>query len=73
MYIHITFEDGSSPYVMYGNRNQVDAEMERWKSSYYLIANSDQKPKDGLLMGYHVFAIAKQKPINLFDMSEVAQ
>lgn len=33
-YIHLSFSDGSNPFVFYGNRSECMKELERWKKHY---------------------------------------
>ena len=33
-YIHLSFSDGSNPYVFYGNPSECMKELERWKKRY---------------------------------------
>lgn len=36
MFLHIQFDDGSNPYVMYGDRQQLEDEMKKWAKNYCL-------------------------------------
>lgn len=36
MFFHIQFEDGSNPYVFYGNKNECKKNMKRWEKNYKL-------------------------------------
>lgn len=34
MYLHITFENGSNPYIKYGNEDEIQKEAKRWDRNY---------------------------------------
>lgn len=36
MYLHITFTNGSNPYVAYGDESKIKKELKKWKRNYDL-------------------------------------
>ena len=41
MFLHITFSDGSNPYLMYGTITDVNKEIKKWKHNYTLAWRRD--------------------------------
>ena len=69
MYFHMTFEDGSNPYVMYGTEAQLRKELKKWEENYYLIVNRVcERPLDfsSRTLGFNVYAVAHQPQRDLF-------
>ena len=66
MYLHLTFEDGSNPYVVYGIKQKIIQEIDKWKCNNYLIVNKITNQTGNKVLGYRAYVIAKQKEVSLF-------
>lgn len=41
MYLHITFSDGSNPFVRYGTITDIEKEIKRWDRNYEQLWRRD--------------------------------
>ena len=64
-YLHLSFTDGSNPYVKYVDTiEEVDEEIAKWEKEYKVTVVKED--------GSKIFATAepKRKPSNLFDFDD---
>lgn len=43
MYLHITFNDGSNPYVAFGSEKEIKKELKRWTKNYEVIRKTEEQ------------------------------
>lgn len=48
MILHLTFSDGSNPYVAFGDKAKVTKELRKWKKKYDITVTE----KDDYIDGY---------------------
>lgn len=48
MILHLTFSDGSNPYVAFGDKTKVTKELRKWKKKYDITITE----KDDFIDGY---------------------
>ena len=41
MFLHITFSDGSNPFLMYGTITEINKEAKKWKRNYTQLWRRD--------------------------------
>lgn len=63
MFLHITFSDGSNPYLMYGTIKEINKEVKKWKRNYTQLWRRDytvgvyMKLKPRVAMPTDLFAV----------------
>ena len=72
MWLHITFEDGSNPYVKYGMRteNGLKKELKRWEKNYELTVQRVMQISvvgEDKLLGFNVTAKEKERRNDFYD------
>ena len=65
-YVHITFTDGSNPYIKFtDSKKEADAELKKWSKNFNITVNKNS--------GGKIFVTAEPKDngkSDLFDFSE---
>lgn len=62
MYLHITFTNGSNPFLKYGTEKELNKELKKWEKNWDLL----KEPITGFIngkskiIGYNVRAIRKK-------------
>lgn len=61
MYLHIMFEDGSNPYLMYGDERKLNKEIKKWKRNFDIVTEaiySHKRPY--VVMGINAIAMKRR-------------
>ena len=68
MFLHITFSDGSNPYLMYGTIAEINKEVKKWKRNYTQVWRRDYT--SGVFME---FKPRVAMPTDLFSVPDLEQ
>lgn len=61
MYLHITFTDGSNPYVMFGDEEKLNKELKRWKRNFDIVTeNAYSYKRPNVIVGIKAVATERR-------------